>query len=65
MTALTGKKDDYHLVELKEILDLIHKGAFSEVGRVRMKPRSGGPDDGFSVRKATFSAKLVSHLAGM
>lgn len=48
----------YHLVGLEGFLDLLARGEFDEGGRVRMKPESGGPGNGFSVRRAQRSTEL-------
>ena len=61
--TLTGKKEDYKLVSLDQLVQLVRDGEFDEVGRVRMKPRNNGADGGFSVRKATMSEKLISTLS--
>lgn len=60
--TLTGKKEDYHLVDLEQFLNHIAKGYFEEVGRVRMKPKGGGQSNGFSVRKAMISQTLLAEI---
>jgi len=60
--TLTGKKEDYHLVDLEQFINHIAKGDFKEIGRVRMKPRSGGESNGFAVRYATMSQALLAEI---
>ncbi len=60
--TLTGRKEDYHLVDLEQFLNHIAKGDFNEIGRVRMKPKDGGQSNGFSVRKATMSQVLLAEI---
>jgi hypothetical protein len=60
--TLTGKKEDYHLVDLEQFLNHIAKGHFEEVGRVRMKPKGGGQSNGFAVRKAMMSQTLMAEI---
>ncbi|MEI6068756.1 MAG: hypothetical protein WCP96_15545 [Methylococcaceae bacterium] len=60
--TLTGKKEDYHLVDLEQFLGHIAKGHFEQIGRVRMKPKSGGQSNGFAVRKAMMSQTLLAEI---
>jgi hypothetical protein len=60
--TLTGKKEDYHLVDLEQFINHIAKGDFKEIGRVRMKPRAGGQSNGFAVRNATMSQALLTEI---
>jgi len=60
--TLTGDKADYHLVGLDQFIDHIAKGDFNEVGRVRMKPRNGGQSNGYAVRNASMSQKLLANI---
>lgn len=60
--TVTGKKEDYYLVDLESFVNHIANGDFDEIGRVRMKPRNGGQSNGFAVRKATMSEKLLSEI---
>lgn len=60
--TLTGKKEDYHLVSLEQFINHIANGDFDKVGRVRMKPRSGGQSNGFAVRKAIMSPILKEEI---
>jgi hypothetical protein len=60
--TLTGKKEDYHLVNLEQFINHIVKGDFKEVGRVRMKPRAGGQSNGFAIRTATMSQALLAEI---
>ncbi len=61
--TLSGKKSDYHLVGLDELLDHLAKGHFNTMGRIGMKPRTGGGQStGFIVRTATFSDALTAEL---
>ncbi len=60
--TLTGKKEDYHLVNLEQFLTHIAKGHFEEVGRVRMKPNGGGQSNGFAVRKSMMSQTLLAEI---
>lgn len=61
--TLTGKKEDYHLVSLEQLTKHIANGDFDTVGRVRMKPRSGGQSNGFAVRTSTMSEVLADEIA--
>jgi hypothetical protein len=56
--TLTGKKEDYHLVDLDQFIKYIAEGRFDEIGRVRMKPRDGGQSNGFSVKTSLMSDDL-------
>lgn len=60
--TLTGKKEDYHLVDLEQFLNHIVRGHFEEIGRVRMKPKGGGQSNGFAVRKAMMSQILLTEI---
>lgn len=60
--TLTGKKENYHLVGLDQFIDHIAKGDFKEVGRVRMRPGNGGQSNGYAVRKALMSQKLLAEV---
>lgn len=61
--TLTGKKEDYHLVDLDRLIQHIADGDFNTVGRVRMKPRSGGSSNGFAIRHATMNEALAAEIA--
>lgn len=61
--TLTGKKEDYHLADLDRLLQHIADGDFNAVGRVRMKPRSGGNSNGFAIRHATMNEALAAEIA--
>lgn len=61
--TLTGRKEDYHLVSLDNLLQHMASGDFDNVGRIRMKPIVGGRSNGFAVRKLTMSTKLTNELA--
>jgi hypothetical protein len=60
--TLTGRKEDYHLVDLEQFINHIANGDFNERGRVRMKPRNSGPSNGFAVRKAMMSPMLIEEI---
>ncbi|MDP1614934.1 MAG: hypothetical protein Q8L68_03980 [Methylococcales bacterium] len=60
--TLTGKKEDYHLVDLEQFLNHIAKGHFDEDGRVRMKAKSGVQSNGFAVRKSMMSQTLLAEI---
>jgi len=60
--TLTGKKEDYHIVNLEKFIDHISNGDFDTVGRVRMKPLKGGQSNGFAVKKATMSTPLIEEI---
>ena len=60
--TLTGRKEDYHLVDLEQFVSYIANGYFEEIGRVRMKPICGGQSNGFAVRKAMMSAALLHEI---
>ncbi len=60
--TLTGDKADYHLIELDKFIDHIAQGDFKDVGRVRMRPRNGGQSNGYAVRKASMSQKLIAEV---
>ncbi|MGJ0516258.1 MAG: hypothetical protein ACR65O_11015 [Methylomicrobium sp.] len=60
--TLTGKKEDYHLVDLEQLINHIANGAFDEIGRVRMKPKNGGQSNGFAVRRAMMSQTLLDEI---
>jgi hypothetical protein len=60
--TLTGKKEDYHLVDLDRFLQHIADGDFAQVGRVRMAPEAGGQKNGFSVKDANVSKALHDEL---
>lgn len=61
--TLTGDKADYHLVNFERLIQHIADGDFDRVGRVRMKPMSGGAANGFAVRSATMSDALSAEIA--
>lgn len=60
--TLTGKKEDYHLVDLQQFINHIVNGDFNEIGRIRMKPKNGGQSNGFAVRKAMMSQALLNEI---
>lgn len=60
--TLNGRKEDYHLVSLEQLITHIANGDFDAVGRVRMKPRSGGQSNGFAIRTATISENLANEV---
>jgi len=60
--TLTGKKMDYHIVGIEQFIEHIANGDFDEIGRVRMKPIIGGQSNGYAVRKATMSKKLIEKI---
>ncbi len=47
---------------MEEFLDFLSSGTFIEAGRMRMRPREGGPDGGFAISKANMSDRLVAEL---
>jgi len=60
--TLTGKKEDYHIVNVEKFIDHIFNGDFDVVGRVKMKPLKGGQSNGFAVRTATMSISLIDEI---
>lgn len=60
--TLTGRKEDYHLVGLDQFINHIARGDFNDMGRVRMRPRTGCQSNGYAVRKASMSQKLFAEV---
>ncbi|NOQ37132.1 MAG: hypothetical protein GQ569_14770 [Methylococcaceae bacterium] len=60
--TLTTHKEDYHLVQLDKLIDLIAQGHFDNTGRIRMKPKKGGYSNGFAVRYSTMSKALHEEI---
>lgn len=60
--TLTGDKADYHLVSIDQFINHIARGDFNDIGRVRMRPQNGGQSNGYAVRKATMSQKLLAEV---
>jgi len=54
---------DYQLVSLDQFVDHLAKGSFHDGGRVRMRPRGGGDDGGYSIQTSEMSARLKGEIA--
>lgn len=59
---MTTNKKDYKIITLDDFINLLKENAFTDAGRIRMKPLAGGSGNGFSIKESKFSDNLKAAI---